>query len=67
MARTLNDALELELENDRLRETFHVLKMELQRIRKEYFLGALSLSQMAVDEVDEELETLSLTIENTLF
>jgi hypothetical protein len=41
--------------------------MELQRIRREYFLGALSLSEMAVDEVDEELETLSLTIENILF
>jgi hypothetical protein len=67
LARQITDILEIELENDRFRETFQVLKMELQRIRREYFLGALSLSEMAVDEVDEELETLSLTIENILF
>ena len=67
MARQITDALELEQENDRMRDTFLLLKMELNRIRKEYFLGALSLSEMAVDEVDEELETLLVTIENTLF
>jgi hypothetical protein len=67
MARQINDALELEQENNRMRDTFLLLKMELHRIRKEYFLGAFSLSETAIDEVDEELETLSLAIENILF
>jgi hypothetical protein len=67
MARQLNDALELEEENDTYRETLYVLKAEIVRIRNEYFLGAVELNEMAVSEVDEELETVSLTIENALF
>jgi hypothetical protein len=67
MARQLNEALELEQENDKLRDTLYLLKSELQRIKNEYLIGAKSLSETAIDEIDEELETLSLTIENALF
>ena len=67
MARQLNEALELEQENEKYRETLYVLKSEIARIRAEYFLGAIFLNEMAVSEVDEELETVSLTIESALF
>jgi hypothetical protein len=67
MARKLNDALELEQEIEKYRETLYVLKSEIARIRTEYFLGAIFINEMAVSEVDEELETVVLTIENALF
>jgi hypothetical protein len=67
MARQLNDALELERENDDLRETLRIIKTELARIRIEYFDDSKPLDSKAVDEVDEELEGVVLTIENALF
>ena len=67
MSRRLDDVLELDNENEKYRDTLYMLKMEIQRIRKEYFDGAIFLNEMAVDEVEEELETISLTIENALF
>ena len=67
MARQINETLELEQENEKYREALYVLKSEIARIRREYFLGAIFLNEMAVSEVDEELETVSLTIENALF
>jgi hypothetical protein len=67
MARQLTDVLELEQENENLRETLRVVKSELHRIRIEYLDGALSLGTPAIEEVDEELETVVLTVENALF
>lgn len=67
MARQLTEVLELEQENEILRETLRVVKAELHRIRIEYLDGALSLGTPAIDEVDEELETVVLTVENALF
>jgi hypothetical protein len=65
--RQLNEALELEQENDKYRETLYLLKSEIARIRSEYFLGAIILNEMAIEEIDEELETVALSIENVLF
>ncbi len=65
--RQINDILELENENETLRDTLIMTKREIYRIRSEYFEGALSLTSSAIDEVDEEMETLSLVIENALF
>jgi hypothetical protein len=67
MARELTESLEVVDENNTYRETFYLLKAEIARIRREYFLGAESIGKMAVDEIDSELETLTLTIENVLF
>jgi len=65
--RQLSDILELEKEVEGYRDVMFILKNEVGRIRKEYLDGALSLSESAINEVDEELETVSLLIENTLF
>jgi hypothetical protein len=67
MARQITEALELEQENEQYRQTLHVVKLELQRLRREYFDGARSLSEMAIDEIDEELETIASGIENALY
>ena len=65
--RDLNEALEVKDENESYREIFYLLKNEISRIRKEYFLGAKSLGEMALEEVDSELEQLGITIENVLY
>jgi hypothetical protein len=65
--RQLNDILELEKEIEDLREALILTKNELHRIRIEYFDGALSLTETAINEVDDEMETLSLLVENALF
>lgn len=67
MARQLNEALEIERENDRYRESFYLIKADLARIRREYLGVTRSLDEKGLDQLDEELETLSLTIENALF
>ena len=67
MARQISDVMELETEINDLRDTLHIVKKELNRIRSEYFDGALSLGTPAVEEVDAELETLTLAVENALF
>jgi hypothetical protein len=65
--RDLNEALEVKDENESYRETFYLLKNEIFRIRREYFLGTKVLSEGALEEVDEELEQLGITIENVLY
>jgi len=65
--RQLNEALELERENEKYLESFSFLKSEIQRIRREYLIGAVSLAESDIDEVDEELATLIKLIENTIF
>lgn len=67
MARNLNEAYELEKEIETYREALQIAKAEIHRIRREYLEGAKSLGTQAVEEIDEELETLSLAIENALF
>jgi len=65
--RNLNEALEVKNENESYRETFYLLKNEIIRIKKEYFMGAGVLGEMVIDEVDEELQQLIITIENVLY
>ena len=67
MARQLNDAYEMEKEIESYREALQIAKAEIHRIRQEYLEGAQSLGTKAVEEIDEELETVSLSIENALF
>jgi hypothetical protein len=67
MARQLNEVFELEKEITGYREALILIKTEIHRIREEYFQGAQSLGTQAVEEVDEELETISLVVENALF
>jgi hypothetical protein len=67
LARQINDVLELEREIDNYRDTLNLVKSELRRIRMEFLDGALSLSERAIGEIDEELETITLTVENVLF
>jgi hypothetical protein len=64
---SVNETLELKEDNDKYRETFYTIKSEIARIRKEYFLGAISMSETSIDEVDSELEIITLAIENILF
>lgn len=67
MARQLNEVFELEKEITQYREALQIAKAEIHRIRQEYLEGAQSLGTQAVEEIDEELETVSLAIENALF
>jgi len=67
MSKEFNEALEVTEENENYRETLYVLKSEIARIRKEYFLGAKSMGETALEEIDAELETITLTIENVLY
>ena len=67
MARYLDDTLEAVQDNDDYRETLYIVKAAIQRIRREYLADAISLSETAIGEIEEELETVSLTIENALF
>ena len=64
--KALNETLEVEGENEKYREAFYMIKSEIARIRREYLLGAISMSETAIDEVDSELAALVLLIENTL-
>jgi hypothetical protein len=59
MARQINETLELEKENERYVETLYLLKTELREFRREYTEGIN-------DQMDSELETLCLAIENAL-
>jgi len=59
MARQINETLELEKENERYVETLYLLKTELREFRIEYTEGIN-------DQMDSELETLCLAIENAL-
>lgn len=65
--RQLTEVHELEQEIALLRDALILSKAELHRIRGEYLQGAQSLSPKAIDEMDEELETVTRTIENALF
>jgi hypothetical protein len=66
MARQINEVLEVERENDRYVDTLSLLKEELKRIRKEYLTDAPGLTKKAVDEIDEDLETLLNAIETAI-
>ena len=59
MARQINETLELEKENERYVETLYLLKTELREFRREYTEGIN-------DQMDSELETLCLAIQNAL-
>jgi len=59
MARQINETLELEKENELYVETLYLLKTELREFRREYTEGIN-------DQMDSELETLCLAIENAL-
>ena len=63
----LSESLELAEENERYRELCYMLKNEIARIRREYFLGAVGMNENSINEIDTELETLSVSIENVLF
>jgi hypothetical protein len=67
MARQLNDVLEQEREIEGYRDALYLLKSEIHRLQNEYLEGAKSLGRLALDEINEELATLIVTIENALF
>jgi hypothetical protein len=68
MARHLNEALEMEQEIEVYRTTLSLVKRELHRIREEYLDGKNShLSPEDFELMDEELETITLAVENALF
>lgn len=67
MARQLNDVLELEEESHRYEEALHFIKIEVARLRREYFDGALSLSHKAIIEVSEEVSSIQKIIETALY
>jgi len=67
MARQINDILELEQENEQLKEALYLLKQGMQRLKLEYFTDSLSLSETAIEEVDEDLNSLISIIETTLY
>lgn len=65
MARQIEDTLELERENEEARSILHVTKIELNRIRREYLDSGI-LSEKEMTDMDNELEILSLSIDNAL-
>lgn len=65
MAMQLTDVLELERENELLRDALHLIRSELKRIHQEYLEG-MSLGTLGVTELDEELDTVLSTIDNAL-
>lgn len=67
MARQLSDVMELEKEIELYRDSLHLVKSEIHRIRAEYLDSSTPLSVTDVDHIDEELEVLTMTVENCLF
>jgi hypothetical protein len=67
MARQLEDALELERENEGLRSILYATKIELNRIQREYLETCVVLNERDVNEMGDAIEALSLTVENALF
>ena len=67
MAKQLTDVLDLENEITQYRDALFLIKQTTHRIRNEYFQGQPLSEEKLIDIVDEELEAISLIIENTLF
>lgn len=66
MARHIEDTLDLERENEESRSILHATKIELNRIRREYLDSGTHLSEKEMNDMDDELEILSLSIDNAL-
>lgn len=67
MARHLEDALDLERENEQLRSILHAVKTDLNRIRRDFLDTTNTLNEETLDQLDDELEYISMTVENSLF
>lgn len=66
MAKQLTDVLDLENEITQYRDALFLIKETTHRIRDEYFQGQ-TLKSKTIDNVDEDLESISLIVENALF
>ena len=65
MAMQLEDVLDLERENETLRDALYLVRAELRRILQEYLEG-LSLGKRGVDELEEEVETILSSVDSVL-
>lgn len=65
MAMQLEDVLDLERENEILRDALYLVRSELKRIHREYLEG-LSLGTRGLNEVQEEIETILTAVESVL-
>lgn len=63
----INDILELDNENEKYVEILNELKMEIRRIRREYFENCNQMDKLVIEEIDKELETLYISLENVLY
>ena len=65
MAMQLEDVLDLERENETLRDALYLVRAELRRILQEYLEG-LSLGKRGEDELEEEVETILSSVDSVL-